>query len=140
MQRLHIDTPGACYCHFSSDRDVEYFEQLTSEVVRTRLVKGRPVREWHLRKEGMRNEALDCRVYAFAALRGLMQNYNLKLNTFADSVEGVKMKKEAEEITTNKSTATKPNITTPSQKNTTTNNPHPSTNTKKGRRVRGRLM
>lgn len=47
--------------------DEEYFRQLTSEVAYTRYVKGRPVRRYVL-KEHTRNEALDCAVYALAAL------------------------------------------------------------------------
>lgn len=45
----------------------EYFEQLTSEEVRTRFVRGHPVRYW-FKPSGVRNEALDRRVYALAAL------------------------------------------------------------------------
>ncbi len=47
--------------------DAEYFKQLTSEVAYTRYVNGRPVRRYVL-KEHERNEALDCAVYALAAL------------------------------------------------------------------------
>ena len=43
----------------------EYFKQLTSEQLVTRVVKGYPKREWQKTRE--RNEALDCRVYARAA-------------------------------------------------------------------------
>jgi len=38
--------------------------------VRTRYHKGFPVREW-IRRSGVRNEPLDCRVYAYAALCSL---------------------------------------------------------------------
>src|SRR5690606_15051567 len=40
----------------------------TAEKLVTRYVKGFPVREWH-KPEKARNEALDCRVYALAALK-----------------------------------------------------------------------
>ena len=47
--------------------DEEYFRQLTSEVAFTRYVRGRPVRRYVLKEHG-RNKALDCAVYALAAL------------------------------------------------------------------------
>jgi phage terminase large subunit GpA-like protein len=67
MKRLKIDEPGPGYCHFPKDRDADYFRQLTAETLRTKWVKGFPKREWH-KQDNRRNEALDCRVYAFAAL------------------------------------------------------------------------
>jgi phage terminase large subunit GpA-like protein len=67
MKRLGITSPGPGYCHFPAGRDVEWFRQLTAEKVVTKFVKGFPKREWK-KDDGRRNEALDCRVYAFAAL------------------------------------------------------------------------
>lgn len=67
MRRLAVAKPGPGYCHFPSDREADYFQQLTAEKLVTRYVKGFPVREWH--KLRPRNEALDCRVYALAALK-----------------------------------------------------------------------
>ena len=60
--------PG--YCHLPADYDDAWFEQATSEKVVTRYKEGRPFRVWVLEK-GKRNEALDCRVYAFAARMSL---------------------------------------------------------------------
>lgn len=80
MQRLRIKEPGPGCWHFPIDRDAEWFTQVTAEVIKTRMVKGRPVREWVPRTEGHPCEALDCRVYAFAALRGLMRNWKFDLN------------------------------------------------------------
>jgi phage terminase large subunit GpA-like protein len=68
--------PGAM--HFPMDRDAQYFEQLTAERIRTRYVKGFPQRFWW-KPDGRRNEALDCRVYAYAALHGLL-SMGLNLN------------------------------------------------------------
>jgi phage terminase large subunit GpA-like protein len=65
--RLGIDTPGAGYCHFPVGREIEYYKQLTAERMVVKFVKGFPKREWH-KPDGRRNEALDCRVYGFAAL------------------------------------------------------------------------
>lgn len=67
MKRLKITEPGAGYCHFPTGRDDEYYRQLTAEKAITKFVKGFPVIEWK-KDSGRRNEALDCRVYAFAAL------------------------------------------------------------------------
>lgn len=66
--RLKLRTPGPGYCHFPDDDRFgqEYFAQLTAEKVVTRYQKGFPRREWV--KVRPRNEALDCRVYALAAM------------------------------------------------------------------------
>lgn len=72
--RLKIETEGEGYCHFPSDRSEEYFRMLTAEKKVTKYFKGRPKREWV--KIRTRNEALDCRVYATAALALL--NLNLE--------------------------------------------------------------
>jgi len=64
------DKPG--YCHFPMKQDAgyeeDYFHQITSEHRVRRMVKGRAVYHWELRIAGSRNEALDCRNYATAAL------------------------------------------------------------------------
>jgi phage terminase large subunit GpA-like protein len=65
--RLRITDAGPGYCHFPISYDHEFFKQLTSEKVKTRFVKGHPMREWH-KPPGVRNEALDRRVYALAVL------------------------------------------------------------------------
>lgn len=67
MRYLVIAEPGPGYCHFPRDRSPEWFEQLTAERLVTKQVRGFPVREWHMTRD--RNEALDCRVYALAALK-----------------------------------------------------------------------
>lgn len=67
MRRLAVVNHGAGYCHAPADRDNDWFNQLTAEKLMTRYVKGFPVREWHQTRP--RNEALDCRVYALAALK-----------------------------------------------------------------------
>ena len=76
--RLKKSEAGAGAMHFPLDRDAQYFEQLTAERIRTRYVKGFPQRFWW-KPDGRRNEALDCRVYAYAALHGLL-SMGLNLN------------------------------------------------------------
>lgn len=68
--RLRITRPGPGFCHFPIGRDADWFAQLTAESVATRYSKGFPQRVW-TKKPGARNEALDCRVYAYAALQAI---------------------------------------------------------------------
>ncbi len=70
--RLRIAEVGPGYCHFPDDRTEDYFRQLASEKVITRYRKGVAVREWRKVSDHARNEAWDCRVYAMAALVGLL--------------------------------------------------------------------
>jgi phage terminase large subunit GpA-like protein len=56
---------------FATDRQQSYLEQLLGEVLVTTYSKGQPVREWRPKKS-VRDEALDARVYAYAALRALV--------------------------------------------------------------------
>lgn len=72
--QLKVLEPGPGYCHFALPHNNEhYFKMLTAEEVRTKInPKGFPVREWH--KTG-RNEALDCRAYALAAIESMQLNF-----------------------------------------------------------------
>jgi phage terminase large subunit GpA-like protein len=82
--RLHKEEPGPGYMHFPADRDINYFAQLTSERVLVKVSGGQKFRVWDL-PPGRANEALDCRVYGYAALCGLTY-LGLKLNQTADEV------------------------------------------------------
>lgn len=73
--RLKHNSPGPGYIHFSHELKSDFYEQLTSEKQVTRFVKGFPVKDW-VKKSGARNEALDCKVYAYAALQLLISRYN----------------------------------------------------------------
>ena len=72
FSRLRITEPGPGYCHFPLSRNDEYFRQLTAEKQVTRYHKGFARREFV--KTRPRNEALDVRVYAMAALAILNLN------------------------------------------------------------------
>ena len=61
----HNDGNGSM--HFGMAADDDYFRQLTSERQALRYHRGFPIREW-VKKSGDRNEALDCAVYAYAAM------------------------------------------------------------------------
>lgn len=67
MRRLAVERPGPGFCHIPRERGADWYQQVTAEKLVTRYVKGFPVREWHQVRP--RNEALDCRVYALAALK-----------------------------------------------------------------------
>lgn len=70
MGRLKVEEVGPGYCHFpiEDDRgyDKKYFEGLTAEKKVLRYKKGRPYFVWEKIRE--RNEPLDCRNYAAAAI------------------------------------------------------------------------
>lgn len=74
-RRLGILSPGPGYCHFPAERDAEWFQQLTAEKLTLHYVKGFPVREWK-KPDHARNEALDCRNYAYAALKIMAPSLN----------------------------------------------------------------
>jgi len=82
--RLHLTQSGPGYMHFPTDRDINYFAQMTSERSVRKTSGGQHYRVWEL-PPGRANEALDCRVYAYAALCGLMHMW-LKLNKRAEEV------------------------------------------------------
>jgi len=85
--RLQIVSPGPGYMHFPAFWDASRFAQLTAERKVPKKVGGRLYRVWEP-KVGRSNEALDCRVYAYAALCGLLHR-GLKLNKKADEVGAV---------------------------------------------------
>lgn len=90
--RLNLDDPGPGYSHFPKSREKEYFKQLTAEEKKEEIRKGRRVRFWAIRPGRKRNEGLDLRVYAYAALQGLIMNRRMNLNSEAKFVERRKAK------------------------------------------------
>lgn len=88
-QRLEVKTPGPNYCHFPSNPetgyDENYFKGLTAEKKVVRFVKGHLKEYWEIKdKEHKRNEPLDLRNYALAAL----------------SITRPALKKQAQDVTT----------------------------------------
>lgn len=59
--------PVLGFCHFPHDRDIFYFKQLLSEKKTTKYTMGVARKVYEKRNASVRNEALDCRVYATAA-------------------------------------------------------------------------
>lgn len=62
--------PGPGYIHLPHDVDAEFCKQLTSEKAITKYVRGRASIVWEPREKGIRQEAQDCWVYAYAAMLG----------------------------------------------------------------------
>jgi phage terminase large subunit GpA-like protein len=65
-----ITEPAPGYFHFDAATTAEYFTQLTSETLVYKVIQGRRVRMWKPRSTTVRQEALDCLVYAYAAYLG----------------------------------------------------------------------
>ena len=83
--RLKHNEPGAGFLHFHMQTTGEYFEQLTAEKQVLRYNRGGfPTREW-VKKPSARNEALDCLVYAYAALNLMYQRHDRR--TIWDQLE-----------------------------------------------------
>lgn len=91
FSRLALATPGPGYCHFPTNAerhyDSEYFRGLCSERRRLKKKAGRRVMEWV--QTYQRNEPLDCRRYATAAmeLSLLIDRINLDVAPPAPKVE-----------------------------------------------------
>jgi len=82
--RLKIDEHGDGFCHFPAHYDEEYFKQLTGEALVTKWVRGHKVRVWKAQRR--RVEALDCRVYAMAAMVILSPNSEPRAEKTYDQV------------------------------------------------------
>lgn len=76
-QRLLIKEPGPGYCHFPAGRPAGYFDQLTAERLVVERKGGVMIRRWDHPRH-LSNEALDARVYAYAALQGLINDRGFK--------------------------------------------------------------
>ncbi len=111
--RLHIDKPGPGYMHYPTDRDINYFAQLISERSVRKVSGGQYYRVWEL-PPGRANEALDCRVYAYGALCGLM-HFGLKLNRIAEEIASsffVPVSSSTEQLAVEQVREKEPSITT----------------------------
>lgn len=100
--RLDMVGSGPGRCHFPMTYDQRYFEMLTGEEKITEWKNAIPYERWIRRRDEsgrlLRNEALDCRVYATAALRLVPVNlWALKVDDPAepDAKEAEKAKEAA---------------------------------------------
>lgn len=92
--RLKEAVPGPRYWHFPIDASEDYYRQLTAEKKETRFANGFPLRVW-VKKEGDRNEALDCEVYSLAAAFRLGIDRSL-LKRLEKKLQGRHMKDQPE--------------------------------------------
>lgn len=65
---LRVEAVGPNYVHFDREADAEYLRQLTNEYPENKQVPSRGWIRRYVLPEGKRSEALDCAVYALAAL------------------------------------------------------------------------
>jgi phage terminase large subunit GpA-like protein len=70
---LQVKEEGPGYCHFPEHYEPEYFKQITAEKRIHKFDKGKT--EIRYIKIRDRNEALDCRVYGYAALNWIDPNW-----------------------------------------------------------------
>lgn len=84
---LRTTVPGPKYLHTPAGLDAEWYVQVTAERAVRRQVNGRWVRHYELPR-GVRNEALDCLVYALAALHLSPEGRN-RLGVLAAQLAGV---------------------------------------------------
>lgn len=72
---LKVVEPGPGYCHFNNHPDAgydfKYFVGLLSETEETKMVRGKKTTQWRVLPGHDRNEPLDIRNYAYAALNSL---------------------------------------------------------------------
>lgn len=108
--------PGPGYMHFSTATDRVRFDQLLAEDMIYEGHGSQRRRKW-VAKAGRANEALDCRVYAYAALHGLM-HMGLKLNKLADDVCGAYLGQAAPAVTQATAPAAAPAPTTAAKADT----------------------
>ena len=94
--RWQLSNDHAGCCHFSMKYDENWFNQATIEKRITTLnSRGMEVRTWE-KPSGARNEALDCRVYAYTALQGLKIERRLVLSVALREQISQNLKKSAE--------------------------------------------
>lgn len=88
--RSQIPTPqaGPGFVHLADWLTTEQCEQLVAEKRTRRIHRGQVIREWRKKKDDSPNEALDCRVYARAALevQGLGARVVTHLGALADGL------------------------------------------------------
>jgi phage terminase large subunit GpA-like protein len=87
-QKLFTTERGPGFTHFNMEWNAGQFAQLTSEKLVLEKKAGITIKSWQL-KPGHANEALDRRVYAYAALQGLKAVRKLNLERAADALEGI---------------------------------------------------
>lgn len=96
ISRLKLTEPGPGYCHFPDNKErgynQTYMKGITSEEKVTKLVKNKLKIMW-VKKSGIRNEPLDLRNYAYAAVEILNPNWNSLEKKIENGINYMKSKK-----------------------------------------------
>lgn len=82
---LQMEDDGPGYMHYHKGYPHDYFKQLTAEHAVPRKKK----RQWELKKENTRNEALDLRVINYAMIEALNPNFESLQKAIAAAAAGV---------------------------------------------------
>jgi len=90
---FRVKESGPGYCHFSDTLMPEYFQQVTAEKLVTRKKDFHTIMEWV--KVGERNEALDCFVYARAAVAIRRPNFRKIYREMFRQSEALRKQREA---------------------------------------------
>lgn len=83
---LNQKEPGPGYCHFPNNYGKYYFDGLLSEKKVPVFKNGQRSSTWRPIKAGIRNEPLDCRVYALAVLDVIGVDLNGTVRRFMEMV------------------------------------------------------
>ena len=98
---LRVEEPGPKYCHFPKCEgrgyDLNYFNGLLSEKQELVTVNGRVAYKWKVLPGHERNEPLDCRNYALAALTVLDPDFDALERRLKEAVGAWKPEKQAVE-------------------------------------------
>ena len=99
MANLKVQESGPKFCHFPHNENagynMRYFNQLLSERLVLTKTKGAQVWRWEMIPGHTRNEALDCRNYALAALRIInpdMDAEERRLKGLSEPIKQIKQK------------------------------------------------
>lgn len=93
--RLRVDKPGPRYVHFpindGTGCDFNYFEQLTAQRLVVKRIQGQVVKVWEIPEgedfQGVRDETLDCAVYASAGLFQMRPNWHYLKRKLSEQVD-----------------------------------------------------
>lgn len=96
IARLKIKDVGPGYCHFPNNQDrgynQVYMQGITSEEKVTKAIKGKIKTVW-IKKSGVRNEPLDLRNYAYAAVELIRPNWNSLEEKISNGINYMKASK-----------------------------------------------
>jgi phage terminase large subunit GpA-like protein len=90
---------GPGYVHLPDWMTSDQLDQLASEVRKPRVQKRVVIWEWVRKRDDLPNEALDCRVYARAALDAMGQPFIRRLKAMAEKFVDTSVARETPDIT-----------------------------------------